>query len=57
MPPHSSVPDKQSLAAAGFIWRGPADNQSAPDRVECFWCGLELDGWEEGDDPWIEHAK
>lgn len=51
------MPDKQSLAAAGFIWRGPADNQSAPDRVECFWCGLELDGWEEGDDPWIEHAK
>ena len=27
------------------------------DTAVCFQCGLALDGWEEGDDPHLEHAK
>ncbi|XP_013365033.1 PREDICTED: baculoviral IAP repeat-containing protein 1 isoform X2 [Chinchilla lanigera] len=39
------------LAAAGFIFTGKRDT------VQCFSCGGCLGNWEEGDDPWQEHAK
>lgn len=27
------------------------------DQVMCFHCGLGLKDWEDGDDPWVEHAR
>ncbi|XP_029430356.1 baculoviral IAP repeat-containing protein 1 [Rhinatrema bivittatum] len=39
------------LAAAGFFFTG------VKDTVQCFSCGGCLGNWEEGDDPWKEHAK
>ncbi|XP_052015488.1 baculoviral IAP repeat-containing protein 1a-like isoform X5 [Apodemus sylvaticus] len=39
------------LSAAGFIFTGKRDT------VQCFSCGGCLGNWEEGDDPWKEHAK
>ncbi|XP_014440055.1 baculoviral IAP repeat-containing protein 1 [Tupaia chinensis] len=41
----------QALSAAGFIFTGKRDT------VQCFSCGGCLGNWEEGDDPWKEHAK
>ncbi|KAJ3307329.1 hypothetical protein HDU93_006079, partial [Gonapodya sp. JEL0774] len=31
--------------------------KESPDNVRCGYCELELDGWEEGDDPLHEHRK
>ncbi|XP_055454380.1 baculoviral IAP repeat-containing protein 1a-like, partial [Psammomys obesus] len=39
------------LSAAGFVFTGERDT------VQCFSCGGCLGNWEEGDDPWKEHAK
>ncbi|XP_006871053.1 PREDICTED: baculoviral IAP repeat-containing protein 1-like [Chrysochloris asiatica] len=39
------------LSAAGFVFTGTQDT------VQCFSCGGCLGNWEEGDDPWKEHAK
>ncbi|XP_023585322.1 baculoviral IAP repeat-containing protein 1 isoform X2 [Trichechus manatus latirostris] len=39
------------LSAAGFVFTGKKDT------VQCFSCGGCLGNWEEGDDPWKEHAK
>ncbi|KAL6043875.1 hypothetical protein STEG23_011831, partial [Scotinomys teguina] len=39
------------LSAAGFVFTGKRDT------VQCFSCGGCLGNWEEGDDPWKEHAK
>ncbi|XP_028646025.1 baculoviral IAP repeat-containing protein 1 isoform X2 [Grammomys surdaster] len=39
------------LSAAGFVFTGQRDT------VQCFSCGGCLGNWEEGDDPWKEHAK
>ncbi|XP_038177307.1 baculoviral IAP repeat-containing protein 1 isoform X2 [Arvicola amphibius] len=39
------------LSAAGFVFTGKRDN------VQCFSCAGCLGNWEEGDDPWKEHAK
>ncbi|NP_032696.2 baculoviral IAP repeat-containing protein 1a [Mus musculus] len=39
------------LSAAGFVFTGKRDT------VQCFSCGGSLGNWEEGDDPWKEHAK
>lgn len=44
----------QALAAAGFF-HVPADN--CPDRVRCFFCGNELDGWNPEDEPLNEHRS
>ncbi|XP_048380368.2 baculoviral IAP repeat-containing protein 1-like isoform X2 [Stegostoma tigrinum] len=39
------------LAGAGFFYTG------VKDQVQCFSCDGSLANWEEGDDPWQEHAK
>ncbi|XP_053445140.1 baculoviral IAP repeat-containing protein 1 isoform X2 [Nycticebus coucang] len=39
------------LSAAGFVFTGERDT------VQCFSCDGCLGNWEEGDDPWKEHAK
>ncbi|XP_050016335.1 baculoviral IAP repeat-containing protein 1, partial [Alexandromys fortis] len=39
------------LSAAGFVFTGKRDT------VQCFSCAGCLGNWEEGDDPWKEHAK
>ncbi|KAM5305544.1 baculoviral IAP repeat-containing protein 7 isoform 3-T3 [Glossophaga mutica] len=39
------------LAAAGFFHTGRQD------KVRCFFCSGGLQTWEQGDDPWTEHAK
>ncbi|XP_058413114.1 baculoviral IAP repeat-containing protein 1 isoform X1 [Diceros bicornis minor] len=41
----------RELSAAGFVFTGVRDS------VQCFSCGGCLGNWEEGDDPWKEHAK
>ncbi|XP_003470303.1 baculoviral IAP repeat-containing protein 1-like [Cavia porcellus] len=41
----------RGLAASGFVFTGHRDT------VQCFSCGGCLGNWEEGDDPWQEHAK
>jgi len=47
--PATQQPKK--MAEAGFIYAGYAD------YTRCFFCGGGLRNWEEGDDPWIEHAR
>ncbi|KAF2343989.1 BIR repeat, partial [Trinorchestia longiramus] len=42
------------MAAAGFHFKG---SKAEPDLACCFVCFKELDGWEEDDDPWIEHSR
>ncbi|KAF2773259.1 BIR-domain-containing protein [Teratosphaeria nubilosa] len=51
--PHDS-PSPDSLAHAGFFYR-PA--QDSLDNVQCFSCGVKLDGWEPEDDPLREHLN
>jgi len=48
----------ESLAAAGFYHHPDkgATGQDA-DTCKCFLCGLSLGGWDEGDDPFEEHAN
>ncbi|KAL1782848.1 neuronal apoptosis inhibitory 5 [Sigmodon hispidus] len=46
---HGTSP--RGLSAAGFVFTGDRDT------VQCFSCGGCLGNWEEGDDPWKEHAK
>ena len=41
------------MAKAGFIH---TPSQEALDTVTCLTCGLTLQGWEEGDSPFEEHA-
>ena len=48
-PAHVKQTPRQ-LAQAGFFYRGFGD------RCSCFWCGIGLQHWEAGDDPWVEHA-
>ncbi|XP_024865051.1 baculoviral IAP repeat-containing protein 5b isoform X2 [Kryptolebias marmoratus] len=42
------------MATAGFV-HCPSENE--PDVACCFFCLIELEGWEPDDDPWSEHAK
>lgn len=42
------------MAAAGFYWSG---NEDEIDSATCFICSKVLDGWEDTDDPWMEHKK
>ncbi|NXR80771.1 BIR51 protein, partial [Pycnonotus jocosus] len=44
----------ENMAKAGFI-HCPTANE--PDVAKCFFCLLELTGWEPNDDPWEEHTK
>ncbi|XP_057637345.1 baculoviral IAP repeat-containing protein 7 [Chionomys nivalis] len=41
----------EPLAAAGFFHTGQQD------KVRCFFCYGGLHSWEQGDDPWTEHAR
>ena len=40
-----------ALAQAGFFYCGPED------MVQCAWCYGKLQGWEQGDNPLVEHAR
>ncbi|POI23155.1 hypothetical protein CIB84_013097 [Bambusicola thoracicus] len=42
------------MAKAGFI-HCPSANET--DVAKCFFCLIELEGWEPNDDPWEEHTK
>ncbi|KAG0649145.1 Chromosome segregation cut17 [Hyphodiscus hymeniophilus] len=44
----------EDLAKAGFFYYPILIN---PDNVACFLCHKNIDGWEEGDDPLVEHLK
>ncbi|CAL9703015.1 unnamed protein product [Knipowitschia caucasica] len=44
----------EKMAKAGFV-HCPGVNE--PDVVCCFFCLIELEGWEPDDDPWSEHMK
>ncbi|KAL5010195.1 hypothetical protein ScPMuIL_012500 [Solemya velum] len=41
----------QSLSSAGLFYAGFGD------CVRCFFCGGGLRNWEDGDNPWVEHAR
>ncbi|XP_067676443.1 baculoviral IAP repeat-containing protein 7-A-like [Haliotis asinina] len=47
----SHVQDPRVLATAGFFYAGYSD------CVRCFYCGVGLKTWEEGDDPFVEHVR
>jgi len=40
------------MGEAGFIFTG---SSGYPDSAQCFFCGKQLDGWEEYDNPFEEH--
>lgn len=42
------------LAEAGFFYN-PSEEE--PDNCQCFSCGLQLGGWDETDDPFVEQCK
>lgn len=44
------------MAIAGFFHLA-GNNDVDSDAAECFFCAKQLDGWEEDDDPWLEHKK
>lgn len=51
--PHKS-PSPTELANAGFYYK---PSPTSPDNTICFMCERKLDGWEEEDDPIVEHLK
>ncbi|KAM9469778.1 E3 ubiquitin-protein ligase XIAP isoform 1-T2 [Clarias gariepinus] len=53
--PSQSPVNPYDLAQAGFFYMPESSNQL--DRVQCFCCAGMLVNWEEGDDPWQEHAR
>ena len=46
-----------SLARAGFFYHPASPEDIEDDTCQCFLCGLQLGGWDEGDDPYEEHVK
>ncbi|XP_034001234.1 baculoviral IAP repeat-containing protein 5b [Trematomus bernacchii] len=44
----------EKMAKAGFVH---CPNENEPDVACCFFCLIELEGWEPDDDPWSEHFK
>jgi hypothetical protein len=44
------------LAQAGF-YHTPESGTVDDDTCKCFMCGISLGGWDEGDDPFAEHAN
>nr|XP_020664575.1 baculoviral IAP repeat-containing protein 5.1-like [Pogona vitticeps] len=44
----------ENMANAGFIH---CPNVNEPDVAKCFFCLIELEGWESEHDPWLEHSK
>ena len=51
--PHKN-PSPEELAVAGFYYKPSAE---APDNTVCYMCERQLDGWEEDDEPIVEHLK
>ncbi|KAL2110046.1 hypothetical protein VUR80DRAFT_1653 [Thermomyces stellatus] len=51
--PHAHL-KADTLASAGWYY---APHPNHPDQVLCFLCRKGLDGWEEGDDPLLEHLR
>ncbi|KAF5914116.1 hypothetical protein HPG69_012478 [Diceros bicornis minor] len=49
--PLTAMVRPELLAAAGFFHTGQQD------KMRCFFCHGSLQSWEQGDDPWTEHAK
>ncbi|XP_061177402.1 baculoviral IAP repeat-containing protein 3-like [Saccostrea echinata] len=49
--PSFFIQKPDDLVDAGFFYSGKGD------AVFCFFCGLGLQEWEEGDTPWGEHAR
>ena len=47
----SQLLSPENFAKAGFVFKGP------PDRVQCVFCLITLEKWEESDDPEKEHEK
>ncbi|XP_034240127.1 baculoviral IAP repeat-containing protein 7-like [Thrips palmi] len=43
--------DKGDMAAAGLFYT------KLGDRVQCAFCGVEIDGWYSNSDPWVRHAR
>lgn len=43
--------DKEQLALFGFYYYGPSD------MVKCYFCGVEIGMWEEGDDALTDHMR
>ncbi|ORX33948.1 hypothetical protein BD324DRAFT_637770 [Kockovaella imperatae] len=46
----------ENLASAGFFFK-PTEGEEQDDTCQCYLCGLQLGGWDVGDDPNEEHAK
>lgn len=46
-----SFMDKHQLALLGFYYYGPSD------MVKCYFCGVEIGMWEEGDDVLTDHMR
>ncbi|XP_039210563.1 baculoviral IAP repeat-containing protein 5.1-like isoform X2 [Crotalus tigris] len=42
------------MAKAGFIHHPHAEESEV---AKCFFCLIELEGWESNHDPWLEHSK
>lgn len=49
--PRRKIIEPGLLASAGFYYTGKSD------IVVCFACGVKLCNWEQGDDPYIQHAR
>lgn len=48
---HVAFIDKHQLALLGFYYYGPSD------MVKCYFCGVEIGMWEEGDDALTDHMR
>lgn len=62
--PRGSPPFVYSLGDTLAPWKWPDVDRAASlfppgrqDKVRCFFCYGGLQSWEQGDDPWTEHAK
>jgi hypothetical protein len=44
--------DVLQLSKAGFYF---APSSSSPDNCRCYLCEVQLDGWDDGDNPALEH--
>ena len=49
--PHSGKLSKEQIAKAGLYYEGPKD------KVVCAFCKVDLEGWEDSDDPYTEHKN
>ncbi|XP_055327739.1 baculoviral IAP repeat-containing protein 7-like [Paramacrobiotus metropolitanus] len=49
--PEDRIQSPRDLALAGLFYTGRND------RVQCFYCGQQIERWDPQDDAWTEHAK